>query len=64
MTLFTIGLILLGVVILTAMFGFGLLETTFQGAARVLFYVLLIMFIGTLVVALTQQYGYDPTPAH
>jgi uncharacterized membrane protein YtjA (UPF0391 family) len=64
MTLFTVGLILLAVVILTAVFGFGVLETTFQSSARILFYVFLIMFIGTLVVALTQQYGYDPTPTH
>ena len=64
MTLLTFGLLLLGVVILTALLGFGVLETTFQGPARVLFYVLLIIFIGTLVVAVTQQYGYDPTPTH
>jgi len=64
MTVLTVGFILLGMVMLAAVFGFGLLETTFQGAARILFYVFLIMFIGTLVVALTQQYGYDPTPTH
>jgi uncharacterized membrane protein YtjA (UPF0391 family) len=64
MTLLEVGLIFLGIVLLTAVFGFGPLETTFQGPARVLFYLFLIMFIGTLVVALTQHYGYDPTPTH
>lgn len=64
MTLLTVGLIFLGIAILTAIFGFGLLETTFLGPARSLFYVFLIMFISTLVVALTQHYGYDPTPTH
>lgn len=64
MTLLTVGLIFLGIAILTAIFGFGLLETTFQAPARILFYVFLIMFISTLVVALTQHYGYDPTPTH
>jgi uncharacterized membrane protein YtjA (UPF0391 family) len=64
MTLLELGLIFLGIAVLAAVFGFGLLETTFQGPARVLFYVFLVMFLGTLVVALTQQYGYDPTPTH
>jgi uncharacterized membrane protein YtjA (UPF0391 family) len=64
MTLLTVGLIFLGIAILTAMFGFGLLETTFQGPARILFYVFLIMLLSTLVVALTQHYDYDPTPTY
>jgi uncharacterized membrane protein YtjA (UPF0391 family) len=64
MTLLTLGLVLLAIVILMAIFGFGLLETTFQGSAKILFYVFLIMFLGILIVALTQQYGYDPTPTH
>jgi uncharacterized membrane protein YtjA (UPF0391 family) len=61
MTLLTMGLVFLGVAILAAMFGFGMLSTPFQGTARIVFYAFLIMFIGTLVVALSQQYSYTPT---
>jgi uncharacterized membrane protein YtjA (UPF0391 family) len=62
MTLLTLGLLFLGIALITAMFAFGMLSTPFQGTARIVFYAFLIMFLGTLLVAVTQQYGYDPTP--
>ena len=64
MTILTWGLVFLAMMTLTAMFGFGMLRTSFQGTARILFYGFVILFIGVLVVAVTQQYGYDPTPRH
>jgi uncharacterized membrane protein YtjA (UPF0391 family) len=65
MTLLTVGLVFLGIALITALFGFGLLDSSFKGPARILFYVFLLMFVGALLMAVvTQQYSYDPTPTH
>jgi uncharacterized membrane protein YtjA (UPF0391 family) len=65
MTLLTVGFVFLGIAVITAMFAFGALDSSLKGPARVLFYVFLVMFVGTLLVAVvTQQYSYDPTPTH
>jgi len=59
-----VGLILAVVLVLTALYGFGVLRTPYTSTFRVAFYFLLIFFVVTIVVgAITQSYyGYDPTP--
>jgi uncharacterized membrane protein YtjA (UPF0391 family) len=60
-----VGMILAVMVLVTALYGFGLFDTPYMGTFRVAFYFFLIFFLATLVVGVvTQSYygGYDPTP--
>jgi uncharacterized membrane protein YtjA (UPF0391 family) len=63
--MFTLGAVLLGLVIVAAIFGFGVVSTPFVGTFRIVFYFVLAFFLITLVVGIVQQSqygGYDPTP--
>jgi hypothetical protein len=50
--------------IVTALYAFGVFGTPYLGAFRFAFYLILVMFIVVIVFAVGQhpQQGYDPTP--
>jgi uncharacterized membrane protein YtjA (UPF0391 family) len=59
----TLGLVLLGFAIITAVFGFGVLSSPYVGTFRIAFYLFVILFVVVMVVGVQQSYyGYDPTP--
>lgn len=64
MTMMLIGIILVIIVLVTAVYGFGYFDTPYMGTFRVAFYFFLIFFLATLAVGVVFQpnQGYDPTP--
>ncbi|MGH7233413.1 MAG: DUF1328 domain-containing protein [Nitrospiraceae bacterium] len=60
-----LGVILLILVIVAAVYAFGIASSPYVGTFRVVFYFFLAFFLITLVVGVVQQSyhgGYDPTP--
>lgn len=66
MTLISWGLLFLILAGVTGLYAFGVIGTRRTLPYRVMFYVLLGMFLATLLVGIVQRppYGYDPTPEH
>jgi uncharacterized membrane protein YtjA (UPF0391 family) len=60
-----LGAFFLGVAIIAALFGFGVLRSPYIGTFRIVFYFFLFFFLATLVVGIMQQQsdegGYNPT---
>ena len=63
MTLLAAGM--LALLILTALYAFGVFGTPYLGAFRFAFYLILIMVVVVIVFTLGDHsnQGYDPTPA-
>jgi hypothetical protein len=59
-------LVVLGTIVLvTALYAFGVFDTPYIGPFRIVFYFFLFFFIATLVVGVMTKFqygGYDPTP--
>jgi uncharacterized membrane protein YtjA (UPF0391 family) len=66
MTLVSWGLVFLILAGIAGLFAFGVFGTRRTLPFRVMFYVLVAMFVATVVVGISQRppMGYDPTPDH
>jgi uncharacterized membrane protein YtjA (UPF0391 family) len=57
-----LSIILLLLVIIAAVFAFGMVETSAVGTFRIVFYFMLILFLATLVVGLYKQTTQTTSP--
>jgi uncharacterized membrane protein YtjA (UPF0391 family) len=66
MTLISWGLLFLILSGIAGLFAFGILRTRRTLAFRVVFYMLVVMFLATVLVGMFQKppYGYDPIAEH
>ncbi|MGQ0811910.1 MAG: DUF1328 domain-containing protein [Nitrospiraceae bacterium] len=62
----TLEVILFVLVIVAAVYGFGIVSSPYLEAFRFAFYLFLLIFVVAVAAGLIQEtyHGYDPTPEH